>query len=240
MQLRVSETLKKLLITYVAIFVAQHVIDQFLGGNIRGWFALIPISTLHGMIWQLFTYSFLHVDVMHLVLNMMVLAFVGSDIEAVWGTRRFFVFYSFCILVAGIVYMLMQLVMWNPVYLSMPMMGASAGIYGLLLAYAILFPDREMLFMMIFPMKSKQFVMLLAGVEFLQALFSGQSGLSAIAHLSGMGAGFLFLWLQAKGMRMDFKKGSGTPAKKRANHLKLVPTKPPKDDDDQRGPKTWH
>ena len=240
MQLRVSETIKKLLITYAVIFVVQHVVDQFMGGNIRGWFALTPMSTLHGMIWQVFTYSFLHVDVMHLVLNLMVLAFVGSDIEAVWGRKRFFIFYSFCILVAGIVYMLMQLVMWNPAYLSLPMMGASGGIYGLLLAYGVLFPDREMLFMMIFPMKSKQFVALLAGVEFLQALFSGQSGLSAIAHLSGMGAGLLFLWLQAKGLRVDFNKGSAQAKKKKATHLKLVQNKPNNDNDDQSGPKTWH
>jgi len=238
MQLRVSETIKKLLITYAAIFVIQHVVDQFFGGNIRGWFALTPLSTLHGMFWQVFTYSFLHVDVMHLVLNLMVLAFVGSDIEAVWGRKRFFTFYSFCILVAGIFYMLMQLVMWNPAYLSMPMMGASGGIYGLLLAYGILFPEREMLFMMIFPMKSKQFVALLAGVEFLQALFSGQSGLSAIAHLSGMGAGLLFLWLQAKGIKVG--KAVGVAAKKKSSHLKLVQNKTTKDDDDQRGPKTWH
>ncbi len=239
MQLRISETIKKLLITYVVVFVVQHVIDQFLGGNIRGWFALTPLSTLHGMIWQIATYSFLHVDVMHLVLNLMVLAFVGSDIEAVWGRKRFFIFYSFCILVAGLVYLLMQLLIWNPVYLSLPMMGASGGIYGLLLAYGILFPDREMLFMMIFPMKSKQFVMFLAGIEFLQALFSGQNGLSAIAHLSGMGAGLLFLWLQAKGIKMSFNRGPRAP-KKKPNHLKLVQNKSSKDDDDQRGPKTWH
>ena len=238
MQLRVSQTIKKLLITYVVIFVIQHVVDQFFGGNFRSWFALTPLSTMHGMVWQIFTYSFLHVDVMHLVLNLMVIAFVGSDIEAVWGIRRFFVFYSFCILVAGVFYTLMQLVMWNPVYLSLPMMGASGGIYGLLLAYGILFPEREMLFMMIFPMKSKQFVALLAGIEFLQALFSGQNGLSAIAHLSGMGAGLFFMWLQARGIKLNFNKS--TPAvKKRSNHLKLVPNKP-KDDDDQRGPKTWH
>lgn len=240
MQLRVSETIKKLLITYVVVFIVHHVIDQFLGGNIREWFALVPIGILHGKIWQLFSYSFLHVDVMHLVLNLMVLAFVGSDIEAVWGRRRFLVFYAFCILVAGIVYMLMQLLMWNPAYLSLPMMGASGGIYGLLLAYGVLFPDREMLFMMIFPMKSKQFMMLLAGVEFLQAIFSGQSGLSAIAHLSGMGAGLLFLWLQAKGIKLNFEKNTSSKPKKRPSHLKLVNNKPQSDDDDRQGPKTWH
>lgn len=241
MQLRISETLKKLLIVYIGVFVLQHIIDQFMGGNVRGWFALIPNQTMHGMFWQVFTYSFLHVDVMHLILNLMVLAFVGSDIEAVWGTRRFFVFYSFCILVAGIFYLLMQLVIWNPVYLSLPMMGASGGIYGLLLAYGILFPDREMLFMMMFPMKSKHFVGVLAGVEFLNALFSAQGGLSAIAHLSGMAGGYAFLWMQAKGVQLNFKKRLGSSGeKKKPNHLKLVKGQPPQDDDDQRGPKTWH
>jgi membrane associated rhomboid family serine protease len=206
MQLRISETIKKLLITYVVIFVLQHLVDQFLGGNIRGWFALVPMSTMHGMIWQLFTYSFLHVDVMHLVLNLMVLAFVGSDIEAVWGRKRFFIFYSFCILVAGIVYMLMQLLMWNPAYLSLPMMGASGGIYGLLLAYGILFPDREMLFMMIFPMKSKQFVMLLAGIEFFAGTFFRTKWTQCDCTFIGNGSGLLFLWLQAKGIKLNLIK----------------------------------
>lgn len=222
MQFRISQTLKRLLIMYVVIFVIQNIIDQFLGGNIQGWFALTPARTLQGMIWQVFTYSFLHVDVMHLVLNLLVLAFVGSDIESVWGKKRFFFFYGFCILFAGIFYLLMQLLIWNPAYLSLPMMGASGGIYGLLLAYGILFPDREMLFMMIFPMKSKQFVMLLAGIEFLQALFSGQNGLSAVAHLSGMGAGFIFMWLQAKGVKMSFPERSASKTKKKSGHLRLV------------------
>lgn len=82
--------------------------------------------------------------------------------------------------------------------------------------------------------------MLLAGIEFLQALFSGQSGLSAIAHLSGMGAGLLFLWLQAKGIKLNFDKRNPTPAKKRPNHLKLVNNKSTTDEDEKRDPKTWH
>lgn len=240
MQLRVSQTIKKLLIAYVVVFVVQH-LSRYAGFGFASWFALVPVKVLGGMLWQPFTYSFLHADPMHLILNLMVLAFVGSDIESVWGTKRFLVFYSFCTLFAGIFYFFMQLVIstWTPNYIGLPMMGASGGIYGLLLAYGVLFPDREMLFMMIFPMKSKQFVALLAGVEFLQVLvFSAQSGLSAIAHLSGMGAGLLFLWLQAKGIKMDFNKGSSP--KKKSNHLKLVQNKPSRDDDDQRGPKTWH
>jgi membrane associated rhomboid family serine protease len=240
MQLRLSEFMKKLLITYVVVFVIQHVIDRFLGGNFHGWLGLVPEKVFHGAIWQLMTYSFLHVDVMHLVLNLLVLAFLASDIESAWGRRRFLIFYGFCILFAAIFYLATSLLvaLSYPV-LGLPMMGASGGIYGLLVAYAILFPERELLFMMLFPMKSKQFILILAGVEFLQALFSGQSGLSAIAHLSGMAAAWIFLWLQAKGIKMDFerKASSSTSSKKRSSHLKLVPGQK---DDDSGVPRTWH
>jgi membrane associated rhomboid family serine protease len=237
MPIRISETLKKLLIAYVAVFVVQNVVDQFMGGHLLLWLALVPTQVLGGKIWQVFTYSFLHADVMHLVLNGLVLAFVGSDVEALWGRKKFLTYYFFCSVMAGLFYLLIQLVLWNPLYLAIPMVGASGGIYGLLLAYGILFPDREMLFMMLFPMKAKQFVWVLAGIEFLQALFSGQGGLGAFAHLSGLGAGFLFMWFQAKGFQ--FKGGNRTNAKKKKpNHLKLV--KNESDDEENRGPRTWH
>jgi membrane associated rhomboid family serine protease len=238
MQIRLSETIKRLLIIYVVVFVLQMLFDRFFGGGFRAWFALIPTEVLSGKIWQLATYSFLHADVMHLVLNCLVLAFLASDVEILWGTRKFLTFYFFCSMVAGLFYLLIQLVLWNPIYLGLPLVGASGGIYGILLAYGILFPDRQMLFMMLFPMKAKQFVWLLAGVEFLQAAFSpGQGGLGAIAHLSGLGAGYLFLWLQAKGFQFQKQSGKNTN-KKKTSHLKLV--KGDKPDDDKRDPRTWH
>ncbi len=236
MQIRLSATLKKLLITFVVVFVVQQTLDQFFGGNMRSWFALIPVQVLHGKVWQIFSYAFLHADVMHLVLNCLVLAFLGSDIEALWGTRKFLTYFFFCSTSAGLVYLIIQMLMWNPVYLSTPMVGASGGIYGLLMAYAILFPEREMLFMMMFPMKSRQFMMVLGGIEFLQAMFSGQGGLGAFAHLSGMASGFLFLYFQARGIRI---RKSKVEKKKSPSHLRLVKNDT-KDNDDFRGPKTWH
>ena len=236
MPIRLSDTLKKLLIVYVAVFVLQQVVDQFMGGNLRSWFALIPAAVLNGRVWQVFTYSFLHADVMHLLLNCLVLAFSGSELEAIWGRTKFLTYYFFCVTFAGIFYLLLQLILWNPVYLSLPMIGASGGIYGLLIAYGILFPDRELLFMMLFPLKARQFVWVLAGVEFMQAAFSGQGGLGAVAHLSGMGAGFLYLWFQAKGIRLQ--KSLKSAPKKKANHLRLIKSE---DDEEPRGgPKTWH
>ena len=241
MPIRLSDTLKKLLITYVVVFIIQHAVDKFMGGNFAGWFALIPNQVLHGKIWQIFTYGFLHADVMHLLLNGLVLAFIGGELEALWGTKKFLMYYFFCSTMAGVFYLVLQLLLWNPLYLSLPMLGASGGIYGLLMAYGILFPDRELLFMMLFPLKAKQFVWVLAGIEFLQAVFSGQGGLGAIAHLSGMGAGFLYLWLQVKGiqMRKNASKRDMAKTKKSSNHLRLVKGESG-GDEDKRGPKTWH
>jgi membrane associated rhomboid family serine protease len=235
MPIKVSDTLKKLLIIYVAVFVLQHGFDQFAGTNLKGWFALVPVGVLQGRIWQIFTYSFLHADVMHLILNCLVLAFVGSDLEAIWGRKKFLTFYFYCTTMAGLFYLVIQLLMNNPMYLSLPMLGASGGIYGLLLAYGLLFPDREMLFMMIFPLKAKQFVWVLAGIEFLTAVFSGQGGLGAFAHLSGMGAGFIYLWLQAKGFQVR-KKNQEVARKKSSAHLRLVKSQ----DDEEKPPRTWH
>ncbi|NDG84130.1 MAG: rhomboid family intramembrane serine protease [Proteobacteria bacterium] len=168
-QIRLSETLKRLLIVYGAVFVFQQTIDQFMGGNIKGWFALVPNAVLHGHVWQILTYSFLHADVMHLLLNLLVLAFVGTDVESVWGRRKMLLYYFYCTTMAGLFYLMVQFLVSNPLYLSLPMMGASGGIYGLLLAYGILFPERELLLMMLFPLRAKQFVWVLAGIEFLQA-----------------------------------------------------------------------
>jgi membrane associated rhomboid family serine protease len=238
MPIRISKTLKNLLIAYIAVFVVTTGVDQFFGGSLRSFLELVPNGIFHGRIWQLFTFSFIHSDVMHLVLNLLVLAFVGADIEALWGTRKFLTFYFFCILMSGFFYLMIQLMMSNPLFLSRPLIGASGGVYGLLLTYGILFPDREMLFMMLFPMKARQFVWVLAGVEFMQAIFSGQGGLGALAHLSGMGAGFLYLWLQAKGFRFK-SEVFATKRKKGSSHLRLVKGES-KDDDSNRGPKTWH
>ncbi len=239
MPVRLSDTLKKLLLAYVAVFIVQHIIDQFMGGNFAGWFALTPIDFFHGKIWTLFTYGFLHSDIMPLVLNCLVLAFIGGELEAIWGKKKFLTYYFFCSIMVGVFYLFLQLL---PVALP-PLMGASGGVYGVLMAYGILFPERELLFMMLFPMQAKQFVWVLAGIEFLQAVFSGGGSgtmVAAVAHLSGMGVGFLYLWAMAKGIRI--RKGNAAKigsTKRNASHLRLVPGT--EDDEPKRGgPKTWH
>ncbi len=250
MPLRLSPTVKILLIACVVAFIVQQSIDQFFGGHLQSFFGLVPRGFLfQGRLWQLFTYPFLHADPLHLILNLMMLAFIANDLEFKWGRKRFLMFYFFCSTFAGLLYLLLQLWVWKGSGIDTPMVGASGAIYGCLMAYGILFGERTMLFMMLFPMKAKHFIWVLAGVEFLSTLFSGRAGLSSAAHIGGMIAGLGYLWVQTR-MIIAKKPKPGTgglkgrlsaPGKKK--HLKLVVnkgTESENDDDRDSGDKTWH
>lgn len=246
MQLRLSPTVKILLIVSFIVFLIQQSVDQFMGGHLLYFFGLVPRGfMLEGRVWQILTYSFIHADPLHLILNMMMLAFVASDLEFHWGRKRFLQFYFFCAVAAGLLYLLLQL--WiDRGGMDMPMVGASGAIYGCLMAYGLLFGERVLLFMMLFPMKAKHFIWVLAGVEFLSTVFSGRGGLSSAAHIGGMLAGLGYLWVQSRILAARRSQGQGGGGKKsgrfgapsKKKHLKLVINK----DDDDRDPedRTWH
>lgn len=237
MQLRLSPTVKILLMIYGGVFLVQQTIDQFFGGHLLSFFGLIPRGFMfEGRIWQIFTYSFLHSDPLHLILNAMMLAFMASDLDFKWGRKRFLQFYFFCATVAGLLYLLLQLWVWGPSGIEAPMVGASGAIYGCLMAYGILFGERVLLFMMLFPMKAKHFIWVLAGVEFLSSVFSGRGGLASAAHVGGMLAGLGYVWIQMK-PKAKLSSRFGLPAKKK--HLKLVVDNKEEEDRDSND-KTWH
>ncbi len=253
MPIRLTRSVKYIAIACVAAFVVQHTVDQFFGGNLLGWFGLVPSGfALHYRFWQLFTYAFLHADVMHLFFNMLVLVFIGSELEAVWGMGRFLRYYFFCSVSAGILYLLLQMFIWGGEGLQIPMVGASGGIYGLLLAYGLIFGERILLFMLLFPMKAKYFVWILGGVEFFTTLFSGKSGLSSAAHLGGMLAGLGYLWVRATWIVARQRRAEGRSSfwgrgrSKRKGNLRLVIDNEQKagrhrdDDSDDQGPKIWN
>ncbi|KQY51912.1 rhomboid family intramembrane serine protease [Lysobacter sp. Root494] len=142
--------------------------------------------------WQILTYGFLHGSFMHLAFNMLTLAMFGSQVEYVWGPRRFLIFYLVC--VAGAALCQLAVGWWT---LSQggeayPTLGASGGIFGLLLAYGLLFPNqRVMLLFPPIPMKARTLVILYAVAELLFGLNGWQPGVAHFAHLGGM----LFGWL---------------------------------------------
>lgn len=255
--IRLTPAVKFLVIACVAVFVVQQTTDIYLHGSFTGWFALVPHDFVFGLrLWQIVTYAFLHGDVMHLFLNLMMLVFIGSELESVWGTVRFLRYFFICSVGAGVLYLLLQTLIWRDTGLYTPMVGASGGIYGLLVAYGLLFGERVMLFMMMFPMKAKHFVWILAAIEFFSSVFSGRGGLASAAHLGGMAVGFGALWLRAsiqiaRKARAE-RQALGTSRRKRAaaKHLKLVTSSSSpglprtnlddSDDGNGKGPTTWH
>jgi membrane associated rhomboid family serine protease len=251
MPIRITPAVKYLLIACVAMFILQNVVDQFMGGHMLAWLGLVPSGFVNQYrFWQSLTYPFLHGSIMHLFLNLLMLAFIAGDLEAAWGTRRFLQFYFFCAIWAGVAYLLLQFFVWGG--LNSPMVGASGAIYGLLMAYGILFGERVLLFMLLFPMKAKHFVWILAGLEFMTTAFSGRGGLASAAHLTGMAAGFVYLWGYAwirvasrrRKAGLGALSGKPKPKKRRkSDHLKLVINNEKDADlgeDSDHGPKTWH
>ena len=153
------------------------------------WLALVPADVVtRFFVWQMVTYLFLHGGFMHILMNMLYLWFFGRDLEDIWGTRRFLQFYFFCGVGAGVIVVLANYLFANP---QIPTIGASGAIFGVLLVAAVLWPDRIIIFY-IFPIKLKYLVMILGAIQFF-GLRDLNSGVSNVAHLSGMAFGYAFL-----------------------------------------------
>jgi membrane associated rhomboid family serine protease len=180
--------IKWLIISNVAVFLAEW-FSPSLAAVCTQYFALTPVLVVHGYVWQLATYMFLHGGIWHILFNMLALWMFGADIEQTWGMRRFLKFYFFCGIGAGLCVVVLNYLFSNP---NIPTVGASGAIYGILLACAVLWPDRIVLMSFLFPIKMKYFVMIFGAIAFLNS-FSVNSGVSEFAHLGGMAFAFLFI-----------------------------------------------
>jgi membrane associated rhomboid family serine protease len=196
---------KGLLIANVVIFLAQFLIP----GDWQDTFALRPSAVFPGMqLWQLVTYMFLHGGIFHILFNMLGLWFLGKDLEETWGTDRFLKFFFFCGIGAGLCVVALNYLFGTPNVLTL---GSSGAIYGIFLAAAMLWPDRQIIFYFV-PLKLKYFVMILGAIAFLSSLRPA-SGVSDIAHLGGMLFGYLFL--QMPGGHRSRRRGPGPVEKMR-------------------------
>jgi membrane associated rhomboid family serine protease len=183
---------KWLLISNVAIFVIGYFAGLLQLDRPLAYLALIPVRVLRdGFLWQLVTYLFLHGSIGHILFNMLALWMFGADLEGTWGTRRFLQFYFFCGVGAGICVVLANyLLPWgNP---RIPTIGSSGAIFGILMAYAMLYPTRTILFSFLFPIQVKYFVMIIGAIAFLSS-FQVNNGVSEFAHLGGLLFGYIFL-----------------------------------------------
>ncbi len=189
----IPDTIFIILIINALVFGLQQFAPQFT----FKFLALQPLVSPPGYItpsfipWQLVTYGFVHStsSLMHIIFNMLMLWMFGRDIEGIMGARRFFIYYMTCVVGAGVIQLLVGVLQGG----GAPTVGASGGVFGILLAYGMAFPDRRIMLMFPpIPMKAKYFVIMLGLFE-LSLGFSGvNNGVANFAHLGGMRFGF---WL---------------------------------------------
>ena len=198
---------KWLILVNVAIYLVYFFAIRFVGDSLFIPLKLIPAMTIRGAFWQPVTYLFLHdpQSIMHILLNMLVLWMFGTPVEETWGTRRFLQYYFLCGVGAGICVVLVNLIAGNAYQATI---GASGAIYGLLLAYGMLFPNQEVLFMFLFPMKAKYMVMIFGAIAFLGS-FQGGGTVSNLAHLGGMIFGFIYIRTQFTRRRVAVRSSAG-------------------------------
>jgi membrane associated rhomboid family serine protease len=183
---------KWLLIVNVAVFVLGYFAGLLQLDRPLAYLALTPVQVVrYAMIWQLATYMFLHGGFGHIIWNMLALWMFGADLERTWGTRRFLNFYFFCGIGAGICVVLANYILpWGSP--DRGTIGSSGAIYGILMAYALLFPNMTILWGFLIPIKVKYFVMIVGAIAFLSS-FQINSGVSEFAHLGGLLCGYIFL-----------------------------------------------
>jgi len=182
---------QSLLIANVAVFLLQ----TSTGGELEAWFALWPGPRFAP--WQLVTYGFLHGGFAHIFFNMLGLYMFGSDIERLFGSRYFLLYYFACLVSAALCQLLFVALSGGP---PVPTVGASGALFGLLLAFGIYFPRRTVV--LIFPpipMPARVFVIVFGGLELLFGVTGTASGVAHFAHLGGMLGGWLVIQYRRRG-----------------------------------------
>ena len=174
----------------IAANVISFLLEQVYGNAVTGWFALWPLSSGLFMPWQLASYAFLHGGLSHLAFNMFGLWVFGGELERTWGWRRLGIIYAASVLAAAV----MQLVVTAALDSNVPTVGASGGLFGLLIGFAMVFPQRKIvpLFLPI-PMSAWLFVTLYGLIELTLGVTGTASGVAHFAHLGGLLGGWLVM-----------------------------------------------
>jgi rhomboid family protein len=187
--------MKFLLVSTTGVFLFQlflqlglRVGDVYLYDVFFRLFALFPIGQGF-LIWQLVTYLFLHGGFFHIFFNLLALWFFGVELENVWGTKRFLTYYFLCGIGAGLSNLFLTPLFTIPA----PTIGASGAIYGILLAFGMLFPDAPVFIYFLFPIKAKYFVAIFIGIELIYGVSGTENGVAHFAHLGGALVGFIYL-----------------------------------------------
>jgi membrane associated rhomboid family serine protease len=176
-------------------------LEMYFANYLFSYFALWPLSPDYisptgsplqlFMPWQLISYAFLHGSIMHILLNMYALWLFGAGLENLWGSRTFAVYYFVCVLGAALTQLLVQ----DMTGQYTPTIGASGGVFGVLLAFGLFFPNQVLILLIPpMPIKAKWFVIIYGVVELVFGVTGTEDGVAHFAHLGGMLFGFLLLY----------------------------------------------
>jgi membrane associated rhomboid family serine protease len=180
----------------IAVNVVAFLLQQYYGNAMVALFALWPLSSTLFQPWQLITYAFLHGSLAHIFFNMFALFMFGRALEYFWGSRRFTIFYLACVIAAAAT----QLLTASLAGSMEATLGASGGVFGLLLAFAMYFPrQRITLLFPPIPMPAWLFVTLYGVLELVLGVTNTQAGVAHFAHLGGMlGGALVILYWRAR------------------------------------------
>lgn len=202
---RITPIVKHFIIINVIMFVLTLLAEGFMLEK----FALFYFNSPFFKPYQLISYIFMHGGFMHILFNMYSLYIFGSVLESVWGGKKFFIYYMVTGIGAAlfhlfITYLRIESGVLDPYLASIiPMVGASGAIYGLLLAYGVLFPNNVLtLFFPPVSLKAKYMVFVFGGLEFLLGLGGSGDGVAHFAHLGGMLFGFVILMIWKRGNKL--------------------------------------
>ena len=193
--------IKNLLIINAAVFFFQLVASNFMIGGKPGmyvlneWFALNPIvEGANFQVWQLITYQFMHAGFGHIFFNMFALWMFGMEIENLWGPKKFIYYYLLCGVSAGLFQLFLPPLLGSDLAITI---GASGAVFGVLIAFAMVYPERYIYLWLLFPIKAKYLIGFIIVLEFL-LIDSAGSNVAHLAHLGGAIAGFIFIMLDKR------------------------------------------
>jgi len=223
------------------VFLISSIAGKFMGIHLGPLLGLSGAGIGQGLVYQFLTYPFITSSFMGVIFNALILWFMGSDLENNWGRKFYLQFFAVIALTSGPIFIILSLIF--PSLGGSALMGMSGFAYAVLLAYGIIYPDRQMLFMMIFPVKAKYFCMLIVGILLYMGIFS-PAGAGSLAHLSAIFTGFIFLryksWKKQGGSISQIKKEAQRQKMKKKLYIVKDGDKKDKDDKpDPKNPKFW-
>jgi membrane associated rhomboid family serine protease len=183
-----TSIVKNLMIIMGALFLLQMLLQMLAPGWIEFHFGLVPLLVWRKyFIWQLLTYIFLHGGISHILFNLLALWMFGGELENYWGSKKFLFYFLFCGIGAGIC-----TVVLTPSGI-IPVIGASGAIYGLLLAFGWLFPDRRIYIYFLLPIPAKYFVIIFGLIELISSMEGTGGGVAHLTHLGGLLFGLFYM-----------------------------------------------